>query len=337
MILVTGGTGLVGSHLLYFLTTSGHKVRALFRTSSTLMNVEKVFAYYTDVKKAKTLLNSIDWFEADITNIPRLSKAFNNCTQVYHCAAIIDFDPNNYELLKKVNVEGTANIVNLSLVKKIEKLCYVSSIITLGNTADDSPICEETDFNHDAKNNIYAITKYAAEMEVWRGIQEGLAAVIVNPGIILGAGFWNSGSGVIVPMVAKGMPYYTNGSEGIVDVQDVVHSMQLLMDSTITNERYLLVGANVSYRELINAIASALQKKPPTREVAAWVLYIVSAIDKMTSVLLGSKRKLLKETVHSLYNQSSYSSEKIETALGIQFSPFNQTIERVVSRYKIDY
>jgi dihydroflavonol-4-reductase len=138
MILVTGGTGLVGSHLLYFLATSGAKIRAIYRDSSNLLQVETVFRYYTDVEKAKTLYNSIAWVLADLTNVPALTKAFENCTQVYHCAAMIHFDPKKYDTLKKVNVEGTANIVNLALLHGVQKLCYVSSIATLGNSLDGS-------------------------------------------------------------------------------------------------------------------------------------------------------------------------------------------------------
>ena len=333
MILVTGGTGLVGSHLLYFLAASGSKIRAIYRTSSNLFKVEKVFGYYTEIEQAKTLFNSIEWVEADIIDIPALRNAFKNCTHVYHCAALIDFDSRNYDLLKKVNVEGTANIVNLSLLHKVTKLCYVSSIATLGSTPDGAPITEDIDFNPDATNNVYNLTKYGAEMEVWRGTQEGLSAVIVNPGVILGAGFWDTGSGTIFKMAHKGIPYFTSGTLGVVDVQDVVHSLQLLMDSTIENERYILVGSNVTYQELITVLAVAFDKKSPKKQIAKSKLLLMSYLDGLGSMLFGYKRRLLKETVHSMFTISNYSSNKIETELQLRFTPFSETISRVVSHF----
>lgn len=209
MILVTGGTGLVGSHLLYALLQKGQQVRAIHRKGSDLNNVKKIFGYYSE--DAASLFNSIEWMEANITNIPQLEDAFKGVTQVYHAAAYVDFKPKNYYKLKKANIEGTANIVNLCLTFKVEKLCYVSSIATLGTPVNGQPITEETHWNPESQNSVYAITKFGAEMEVWRGSQEGLKTVIVNPGVILGEGLWHKGSGSIVKRVAKGLTYYTTG------------------------------------------------------------------------------------------------------------------------------
>ncbi|MGK0386006.1 MAG: dihydroflavonol-4-reductase [Patiriisocius sp.] len=333
MILVTGGTGLVGSHLLYFLTTSGDKVRAIYRKSSTLFQVEKVFGYYTDKEKAKKLFNSIEWVESDITNIPTLTRAFANCRHVYHCAAMIHFDPKKYDILKKVNVEGTANIVNLALLHGVQKLCYVSSIATLGDTIDNHTITEETPFNQDTEKNVYSLTKYDAEMEVWRGTQEGLNTVIINPGVILGAGFWNTGSGTIIKMASKGIPYYTSGTVGVVDVQDVVEIMQQLMKITTKNERYILVGANLTYKELTRQLALAFDKNPPKKQIAQWKLLLASTFDWIFSRLFGFKRRLLKTTVKSLYTNKNYSTDKIETLLKFRFTSISETVTCVVDRY----
>ncbi|MCB0464194.1 MAG: NAD-dependent epimerase/dehydratase family protein, partial [Aequorivita sp.] len=196
MILVTGGTGLVGSHLLFFLLKKNERVRAIHRKSSDIQSVKKVFALYTP--EVESLFNKIEWIEADITDIPALKEVFMGIKKVYHCAAFISFNPSKYKVLKKANVEGTANIVNLCLANNIEKLCYVSSVATLGSNLKDQLISEETSWNPDEKNSVYAITKYGAEMEVWRGTQEGLDAVIVNPGLILGTSPDNGGSSIII-------------------------------------------------------------------------------------------------------------------------------------------
>ena len=337
MILVTGGTGLVGSHLLYFLATSGANLRATHRKTSDLSRVEKIFGYYTDKKTATSLFNTIEWVQADITDIPALTIAFKNCKQVYHCAAIIDFDPKKYELLKKVNTQATANIVNLALAHGIKKLCYVSSIATLGNPEDGSSITEDTHFNQDAANNVYSLSKYAAEMEVWRATQEGLDAVIVNPGVILGAGSWRTGSGAIFKLASKGMSYFTSGSIAVVDVRDVVLAMQGLMNSDLKNERYILVGATLSYKEFTKELALAFDKNPPKKEIAEWKLLLISSIDGLVSSLFGTKRKLQKANVKSLYTRSNYNAYKIEKALSFSFTTVSQTIKRVASDYKSEH
>ena len=337
MILVTGGTGLVGSHLLYFLAASGANLRATRRKTSNLARVEKIFGYYTDKKTATTLFNAIEWVQADITNIPALTLAFENCKQVYHCAGMIDFDPKKYNLLKKVNTQATANIVNLALAHGIKKLCYVSSIATLGTTEDVSSVSEDTHYNQYAKNNVYSITKYAAEMEVWRATQEGLDAVIVNPGVILGAGFWHTGSGAIFKLASNTMSYFTSGSIAVVDVKDVVLAMQVLMNSALKNERYILVGATLSYKELTKELALAFDKNPPKREIAEWKLLFFSSIDGIVSTLFGTKRKLLKANVKSLYTHSNYNTHKIKNALAFNFTAVSQTINRVAELYKSEH
>lgn len=328
MILVTGGTGMVGSDLLYFLLKGNTKVRAIHRKNSDLEAVKKVFAHYTT--EVDILFNKIEWVEANITDIPALTKAFENITKVYHCAAIINFDPSKYKALKKANVEGTANIVNLCLANKVEKICYVSSVATLGKTLNNQLITEETPWNPDDKNSVYAITKYGAEMEVWRGTQEGLDAVIVNPGVIVGTSPSEDGSAIIVPLGSKGIPFYPSGTMGIVDVHDVAKVMILLMDSHIKNERYILVAENISYKEMLSKLALLFGKNPPTRKLSKGFMYFLSNVDWLLNKLFRIKRRLVKATVRSMFTTSNYDSSKIKEKLGFQFTPTNETLERTV-------
>ncbi len=334
MILVTGGTGLVGAHLLYALVKEGEKVRAIHRKSSDLEAVKNVFSYYTNEPGLQ--FNKIEWMVADITDVPSLTPAFKGINYVYHCAAYISFNPRHLPVLKKVNVEGTANIVNFSLSEGVKKLCYISSIATLGNTADGSFITEETEFDPEDKNSVYSITKHDAEMEVWRGTQEGLDAVIVHPGVILGEGIWNSASGGILRTVNKGVKYYTTGGVGIVDVQDVAKAMIALLKSTIKNDHFILVGENIGYREFLTKIAKNLHEKPPSKSIAKWMMMGFANIDWFTYKLFKTKRKLLKATVRSLYNSRSYDASKIEKQLGFTFTSYQKTIERVCENFLRD-
>lgn len=332
MILVTGGTGLVGAHLLYHLLQKHPSLRAIHRASSDIAYVKEIFTYYTE--DAEALFSRIDWKEANITKLPELTEAFEGITQVYHCAAFISFNPKHYKALKKANIEGTANVVNLCLAHNVEKLCYVSSIATLGDAEDGSPITEKMLWNPEAKNSVYSITKYGAEMEIWRGTQEGLNAVIVNPGVIFGEGFWKSGSGLIIQRASKGMRYYTKGSTGFVDVLDVVSAMMHLMESPIKNERFILVAENLSYEKLSTHLNQLFGKPKPKGIMPKRMLYFLSALDGISSKLFGTKRMLLKATVRSLYKQSEFDSSKIRTQAQFEFRPMEQTLARVVDAYQ---
>ncbi len=198
MILVTGGTGLVGSHLLLKLLESGNKVRATHRKDSDLKAVKKVFSYYHESAVAISLYDQIEWVEADLNDIPELTKAFQGISQVYHCAAMISFDSSNSKELRKINIDGTANIVNLAISKKVKKLCYISSISTLDLELGQSSVSENFIWYPEKYHSEYAISKHGAEIGVWRASQEGLPVIIINPGVIIGPGFWNVASGLVI-------------------------------------------------------------------------------------------------------------------------------------------
>lgn len=328
MILVTGGTGLVGSHLLYFLLKENKTVRAIHRKSSDLASVKNIFKLYT--ADADALFAKIEWMEADIIDIPALTDAFIGITHVYHCAAFINFNPSRYSVLKKANIEGTANIVNLCLAYNIQKLCYVSSVATFGGKPNGELIDEESAWNPDEKNNVYAITKYGAEMEVWRGTQEGLDAVIVNPGVILGTSPDLDGSGIALQLGSKGISYYPTGGVGIVDVLDVVKAMIQLMDSDIKNQQYIMVGENITYRELLTKMAVLFDKKPPKRKLSKTFMLFVSGLDWLSNLIFRTKRRIVKDTVRSMFNTSFYTSSKIKKELDFKFTPTDETLHRII-------
>lgn len=332
MILVTGGTGLVGAHLLYSLLKEGNKVRAIHRTTSDFSWVKQVFSYYTE--NPETLYNKIEWVEANLTDIPALTLAFEGVEKVYHAAAYVSFHPKHFHKLKKSNIEGTANVVNLCLHFNIKKLCHVSSVATLGNSENLQLIDEELPWNPDADNSDYSITKYGAEMEVWRGAQEGLATVIVNPGVILGSGFWNSGTGAIISKVNKGINYFTNGEMGFVDVRDVVAICIQLMEGPIKNERFILVSENISYKELLTSMALAFGKNPPKIELKPWMLTLGWRLDSFKNILTGSKQNLFKSTANAMVSKKHYNNQKIIKALNYTFISLKETVTNTATDFK---
>lgn len=332
MILVTGGTGLVGSHLLYNLISTNEKVKAIYRTKKKLNNVKEVFSVYTD--DYEILFNKIEWVEANLLDIPQLIEAFENITHVYHCAAFVSFDPNKFNILRRTNIEGTANIVNLCISNNIKKLCHVSSIATLGNTLDNTPITENTIWNPENDNNVYAITKYGAEMEVWRGTQEGLDAVIVNPGVILGAGIWHKGTGNLFKKAHKGFKYYTTGTVALIDVIDVVNIMITLLKSDIKNERFILVSEHWPFKQFLQTLAKSVNGTSPKKIAKPWLLGIGWRLDWLKSLITGKRRKLTRHLCRSLISETNYSNKKIKETLNYNFKTINASITKIGVIYK---
>ncbi len=331
MILVTGGTGLVGAHLLFELTKNEAVVRATCRENSDLKKVEKVFSYYS--KKFQNQYKKIQWVIADINDIPALEIAFEEVTQVYHCAALISFDPEDYNRLYKVNCEGTANIVNFCIAKNIEKLCYVSSIATIGKELNSIEVNEESEWNSkDA--NVYALTKYDAEMEVWRGSQEGLAIAILNPGVIIGPGFWKTGSGKLFTTAAKEYNYFPPNGTGFVSVHDVVKLLILAMNSAIDKERFITVAENLNYQVVLNQITSELKLKSPTKMLTFWQLEILWRFDWLLSFLFKSERKITKKTVLSLKEEKKYSNQKVKETYNFTFELIEKSIVFTSEKFK---
>ena len=304
--------------------------------SSTLKRVQHVFSYYTD--DAETLFNKIEWVEADLNDIPKLQTAFKDVTCVYHCAALVSFEPDKYKILRKVNIVGTANIVNLCISHSVEKLCYVSSVAAIGNHMDPNKLIgENTPWNTEEDNSVYAITKYGAELEVWRGAQEGLDTIIVNPGIILGAGYWNGGSsGSLFKLIHNGMKYYTTGVNGYVDVWDVVNSMYQLMQSTIKNEGFILVSENISFKDYSTQTANALGVKPPAKEAKPWLLQIAWRLDWLQFKLFGKRRRLSKQTAKSAVGVAKYDHSKLINTIDFKFKPLSTSIKEVANLYLKD-
>lgn len=318
---------MVGSHLLYKLLKTNNKVRAIYRREHKLALVKKVFSYYS--ADDESLFQQIEWVEADITDIPALQRAFQDIDHVYHCAAFVSFEPDKYHVLRKINIEGTANVVNLCLSHQVKKLCYVSSIAAIGHQQNPQQlITEDTNWNQDADNSVYAITKYGAEIEVWRGSQEGIDAVIINPGIIIGPGFWNSGgSSSLIKKIYKGMPYYTHGVTAYVDVDDVVRAMILLMQSPITNERFIVISENLSFKEFQQQTALALGVKPASKEATPLILGLGWRLDWLNRLLTGKRRRLSRQMTRSARSITKYDASKIKNALDFEFKPMQASIE----------
>ena len=330
MILVTGATGLVGSHLLYELLKKEEKIKALKRQSSDTGQVLKIFGYYTD--EFEKLYSRIEWVEGDLSDRESLEMAFKNVDKVYHSAAIISMDSANNAEMKKINIEGTTNIVNLCLEKKVSKLCYVSSVAAIGKRTAPDFVDENVLWKAGKKRITYGSTKFYAEMEVWRGIAEGLEAVIVNPSIIIGPGVMGKGSMAMFDRIAKGLKFYTHGVTGYVDVRDVVKAMILLMESEIKGERYILNSENLSYKEIFGMIALGLNKPAPNIYANRFMTGLAWQLDWLKSKFPGGTHMITKETTAIAHRKTLFSNGKVKEVFGIEFIPIRESIEETVEK-----
>jgi dihydroflavonol-4-reductase len=296
-ILVTGGTGLLGSELLRQLVELGGTIRAIRRATSRMDLV-------------KNFQEKIEWVEADLLDIGALEDAFEGITHVFHCGAVVSFSSKYAEKMKQINVEGTANVVNLSLDFGIKKLIYVSSVAAIGRTIGKNDIDEATKWENSAANSNYALTKYLAEQEVWRGISEGLNAAMVNPAIILGDGFFDEGSIRFFRQIKNGLKFYPPGGSGFVDARDVADFMIRLMDSEISAERFLLCGENVKYQSFFEMVAQKLNVDPPKYLVKKWMAECAWIFGFFQQKIFGVEPMVTRETARNSLETWVYQNKK---------------------------
>ena len=317
MYLITGASGIVGSHLMMNLLKKDLPIRAIYRSQAAIEKARSNFKLYGN--ETLSLFDKIEWVPGDVTDIPSLEDALVNVNYVFHCAATVSFKKSDYDLMQKVNVEGTANLVNCCLKSDVKKLCHVSSTAAIGDTDKERFITEKLPWKKGKFTSNYSITKYQAEMEVWRGAEEGLEVVIVNPSIIIGAGDWSTSSAELFNKVWTGLKFYTLGKTAFVDVRDVARAMDELLHSPIKNEKFLLCSENWTYQKLFNHIATVLGKNKPSIRVRSWLLGIIWRFEAVRSFIFNGSPIVTKETAHSSMNTKEYSAEKIKQALSFQF------------------
>jgi dihydroflavonol-4-reductase len=334
MILVTGGTGLVGAHLLLELLQKGMEVMAVKRPSSNLNKVKSIFSYYTE--NPESYFSKIQWVDVDLLSLPSVVEACAGMEHVYHCAAFISFNPSDKRTMLINNIAGTANIVDACLTTDVKKLCHVSSVAALGEPSEDEDITEKTLWKSGKGRSTYAISKFKSEMEVWRGTCEGLNAIIVNPSVILGPGNWQSGSASIVENIYKGLKFYPPGKTGFVDVRDVVNAMVILMDSENVNERYILNAENVFYKDVFTRIAKKLDKPEPGIRVNSFIAGLAWRTAWLASKISGSKPAITKETADAGFNLKTYANNKVKDTMNLKFRGLDDTIDFVVRMYLSD-
>lgn len=316
-ILITGATGFVGSYLTRYLVKNGYtNIVAMKRATSRLDLVQEV-------------ADKVTWVEGDVLDVPFLEDVLRGgIDAIYHCAAVVSFDPREREEMYRINSEGTANVVNVALDFGVKKLVHMSSIAAIGRNERERNVSENTKWQRSPLNTHYAISKFQAEQEVWRGISEGLTAAIVNPSVILGSQFWHQGTGKLYEQVWSGLRFYTEGATGYVDVRDVVRFMVKLMESDIENQRFILNGENIMYKTMFEKIALILNKKPATIAVTPLIRQLAWRFEWLKSKLTGSRPLITKETARVSATTFYFSNEKSLKAFpDFNYTAISETIE----------
>lgn len=322
-VFITGGTGFLGSYIIKELIEKGYLVKALCRST-------KVPAYMS-----ASVFEKAEWVEGDILDVVILGEAMQGVDAVIHAAAQVSFNSSERQKMYKTNIEGTANVVNAAIENNIPRFVHISSVAAVGRTVQGEIVTEEKKWDENSRHTHYARSKYAAEIEAWRGIGEGLNMVIVNPSTIIGYGDWNTSSCAIFKNVYNEFPWYSNGINGFVDVADAARAIVLLMESSVNNERFILNGDNWSFRKLFNSIATAFGKKQPWRQATPFLGELAWRIEKLKSLITGKKPLLTKETAQLAHSKTNFSNSKILKALpGFSFTPLEQSIENACKKYQ---
>jgi nucleoside-diphosphate-sugar epimerase len=322
-ILVTGGTGFLGSYIIKALIEKGYKVRAIKRISAKL-------PFYIP----EGTLEQAEWVEGDVLDVISLEEAMEGVDAVIHSAGIVSFLKKERKQMYRVNVDGTANVINMALEKNIKRFIQISSIAALGRLSTGGRVNEERKWEESRINTHYAISKYKAELETWRGISEGLNAVILNPGTILGYGDWNNGSCAIFKTVYKEFKWYSPGVNGFVDVGDVAKTAIQMMETEITGERFIISSENWPFKRLQETIADGLNKKRPSKPTTPFIAGIAWRLEKLKYFFTGKKPLLTKESAKVALSQTFFENDKLLKALpGFSFTPLEESIRETCEKY----
>ena len=332
MNLVTGATGILGSHVLLRLLEEGQPVIACRQKNSDLKKVEKLFTWY----KKDELYKSIQWKELDINDLFSIEDALEGVHTVYHCAGFVSFNKKDREKLFKINDKGTANLVTACLEKKIDALCHVSSIGTINNSDARGPLHEDVFWKKKGNESDYALSKYNAEREVWRAMEEGLNALVVNPGVILSPGFWNQSSSRLFTTCYKGNLFYTSGQTAYIAARDVARAMVQLTRQRQFGNRYILTENNYSFKQVLDHVSTQLGKKKPMIKAGFYLLHAGRFFDYFFSKVTGREQVLTKFIIHSALNKQSYLNAKVCGKIDFKFTPVMDEITEICRLYSLD-
>lgn len=313
MIAVTGANGLLGSYVIRELHKNNVPFVALKRKSSDVSLLH-------DVK-------DITWRDADVEDAVALDEAFKDITKVIHTAAVVSFNPKHAKKIHAINVLGTRNVVNACLENKIQRLVHISSVAALGRQKGQTHIDEKNKWTDSPLNSTYAESKYLAELEVFRGQQEGLSTITLNPSVILAAADWTKSSAQLFKYVWDERPYYIDGSLNYVDARDAAQAVYLLLNREEQGERFILNAGNCSFIDFFSKVAVALNKKAPSIKLNQTFLKIAAQAEAIRAKFHNSEPLITKETARLAGTNFLYENKKVIKNLNFTFKSIDETIQ----------
>lgn len=315
MVFLTGATGLIGSFIAENLLSNGYEVKALVRNTNNSFD------------------SRINIVEGDLLDPLLLNKEIAGCEYVIHCAAIVSFSSKMADEMMLINIEGTRNIVNASLLNNVKKLVHISSIAAIGRDEKSDIITENTAWTDSEMNTNYAKSKYLSELEVWRGVEEGLNSIILNPSVVLGVGNWNKSSSKLFKYVFDEKPFYTNGNLNVVDVRDVASLTIKALESNIVNERYIVSNTTLTYKNFFEELADRFHKKAPSILVSPLMAAIAWRVEWLKSLFTNKEPLVTRETARQSRSQYVYINDKVIADFNHQFHPLNITLDWACDAY----
>ncbi len=323
MILVTGGTGFLGAYIIQNLVEKGLPVRAIRRSASLPFFIPSA------------TWQSVEWVDGDVLDVVSLHDALQGVQSVIHAAAIVSFQANHRQAMYQTNIEGTANVVNAALENGVERLVHVSSVAALGRTQKSEQVNEQRTWEDNKNNTHYAITKRHAELEVWRGFAEGLRGAIINPSTVLGFGNWHQSSCAIFKNVYKGFPWYTEGVNGFVGVEDVAEAAVQLLQSPVHQKRFIVNSDNWSFQRLLHTIADGFGKQRPHRKATPFVGQLAWRLEKLKSLFTGNSPLLTRESARVAHSRTQFDNAALLQALPhFAYTPLDAVIKNACTQYK---
>lgn len=332
MNLVTGATGIIGSHVVLHLLKNNLPVKAGKQKGSDVSKVKRLFEYYSQ----GALFEKITWVEMDICDIYSIEDALENVTNVFHCAGFVSFSKKDRKKLLTINATGTRNVVDACLFKKIGALCHVSTIGTINDVDHPSPLNETVFWKTSGRESDYALSKYNAEREVWRGMEEGLNAVIVNPGVVLSPGFWDQSSSRIFANCYNGNKFYTGGLTGYVTAPDVAAMMVALIEKRLFSGRFILVENNYYFKEVFDMIHCNFERPLPSIKAPRWLLNLAKMLESIAIIFTGKEPLMSKALINAAFNSQTFSNTRVKETLKMNFTPITEFLGEICQHYVSD-
>lgn len=320
MILVTGANGFLGSFICKALADSGKNVKALVRNNS-------------DTSLLEGASDKVQIVHGDILDMNSMEEHFEGLKILIHAAAIVSFHRSDYDQMSEVNIEGTKNMVNLSLKYKVDFFLHISSVAAIGRKEQKAVVSEKNKWEESKWNSHYGESKYLAELEVWRGIQEGLSGIVLNPSVVLGPGNWDISSSRLFKYAWQENKYYSEGLMNYVDVRDVTSIIMRFLEKQPSDERYIISAGDITYKDFFEIVARRFNKKPPYRQANKRLLRLGLIIEWVKSMFSSNRPLITTETINLSGSEISFDNSKIKKELNFNFTPLEQTVNWTCEKY----